>query len=37
METLIWMGVLGVAGIMVLIWTVHELYQNIRDWRRRRL
>ena len=36
METLIWMGILGVAGIMALIWSGHELYQRIRSsWRPR--
>lgn len=35
METLIWMGILGVAGIMAVIWMGHKLYQKIMNWRRR--
>ena len=35
METLIWMGFLGVVGIMALIWAAHKLYRKVMDWRRR--
>ena len=30
METLVWMGFLGVVGFMALFWTAHRLYQKIR-------
>ena len=30
METLVWMGFLGVVGFMALFWTVHRLYQKVR-------
>ena len=30
METLIWMGILGVAGFMTLFWATHKLYQRLR-------
>ena len=30
METLIWMGILGVAGFMMLFWAAHKLYRKVR-------
>ena len=30
METLVWMGFLGVMGFMALFWTAHRLYQKVR-------
>ena len=30
METLVWMGFLGVIGFMALFWTAHRLYQKVR-------
>ena len=30
METLVWMGFLGVVGFMALFWTAHRLYQKVR-------
>ena len=30
METLIWMGILGVVGLMTLFWATRKLYQRIR-------
>ena len=29
METLVWMGILGVAGFMTLFWAEHKLYQKL--------
>ena len=31
METLVWMGFLGVIGFMALFWTAHRLYQKVRQ------
>ena len=36
METLIWMGAVGVSGMMILIVAAHALYQKVRDWWRHR-
>lgn len=30
METLFWMGILGVAGFMTLFWTAHKLYRKVK-------
>ena len=35
METLFWMGFLGVAGFMALFWATHKLYRKFVDWRRK--
>ena len=35
METLIWMGFLGVVGIVALIWATHQFYRKVMDWWRR--
>ena len=35
METLIWMGFLGVVAIMLLIWMTHTVYKRIMNWRRK--
>ena len=30
METLLWMGILGVAGFMTLFWAARKLYRKVR-------
>ena len=35
METLVWMGFLGVVGFMTLFWTAHKFYRKVKPAQRR--